>query len=441
MALDYITNPTGIFYRGGKLIKYIDAHAVDALTTLPADLIAISTPFGSANLTGEIAGLTGDYSGFQGNAVALRQKLAGYWSNILTDRATVLEQLRISSGDLEHVLAELPRQMIADSQTVNASVSALGTVTAAAGNVGNGTVLLTRILDGITPPVQDGQASLLYAGLNSELLVPAETMSFTCVRDSGRDGVSEGSEEFAWDGGVPDQLFGYFTEGNGPGPNLTAAGSSTLIPGTFETFTVATVPDGWTSVTGASQTSKETATVYRGTGALKFAGNGATGFEINYAMPAGLLKARKMYCLTLRMRASTAAPAVGDFSAGFAGTGYSPAGTETISVPNAYTLYNAFILMPSVFPSDFRAFVKITGNLDNTVNVFTDDVYLSEVRYHGGVGAVVVPGSTRFAANDRFTAANTNTEGVFQRFFRRFYRMQLPSNNAAGETILDSLAT
>jgi hypothetical protein len=73
--------------------------------------------------------------------------------------------------------------------------------------------------------------------------------------------------------------------------------------------------------------------------------------------------------------------------------------------------------------------------------VFTDDVYLSEVRYHGGVGAVVVPGSTRFAANDRFTAANTNTEGIIQRFFRRFYRMQLPSNNAAGETILDSLAT
>jgi hypothetical protein len=43
---------------------------------------------------------------------------------------------------------------------------------------------------------------------------------------------------------------------------------------------------------------------------------------------------------------------------------------------------------------------------------------------------------------DRFTWTVANdVAGTIQEFFRKYYRVQLPSNAAGGETILDSLAT
>jgi hypothetical protein len=60
--------------------------------------------------------------------------------------------------------------------------------------------------------------------------------------------------------------------------------------------------------------------------------------------------------------------------------------------------------------------------------------------YHGGVAAAVVPGSSRFAAGDRFTFTVSNdAAGVFQEAFRKNYGVQLPSSGAP--TIADALAT
>jgi hypothetical protein len=58
--------------------------------------------------------------------------------------------------------------------------------------------------------------------------------------------------------------------------------------------------------------------------------------------------------------------------------------------------------------------------------------------YGNGIAFGIIAGSQQFVRNDRFQIQVSNTEGIFQRMFRRFYRLQMPS--AAGPSISDSLA-
>jgi len=140
----------------------------------------------------------------------------------------------------------------------------------------------------------------------------------------------------------------------------------------------------------------------------------------------------------------------GTLEISFAGTGYTAASSEKISIaPGSYTatysLYNFFINMPAFIPADFEIVVKVTGTMTNLKNVYIDSLALGPVQWHGGVGITVVAGGTRFRRNDRFTWTIANTDaGVFQTAFRKGLlgnqKVQLPSV-AAAATILDSWAT
>lgn len=454
MAFDYITNPTGVFFRGGKVIKYVNSHLTNATTTLPAELKAIADPFETADMTDQIAGLYAVYTGMEQQEAGNRQRLAALWDNILADRTSVLNQLSVTSAGLGDVLPALVRQMITDVASVQKITTTVGAVAAAAGNTGNGTVLLTKKLDGATQPMLGAVSLPQYAGLDSELATN-ETMTFDCVQDSGRDGLTEGAESFSWLGKIADQTFGYLGDGSGRGPRMTVGNGTALeTDGELENWggTGNNTPTSWTAIGSTvfgTHVFRESTTIYRGTYSAKIVNSGAVAtIGIQQSMTNAGLRGKKIYCVSVRMR-SSAVPAAGTFEVKFSGTGYTPGAGESISVlaasfPGAvWTLYNFFAVMPSTPPSDLALLVQVSATLSAGTNVFVDTIHINEVQYHGGIGAVVVAGSTPFVVGDRFTSAiseSAETVGVFNRFFRRKYKTQLPSS-AGAPTIVDALAT
>lgn len=117
----------------------------------------------------------------------------------------------------------------------------------------------------------------------------------------------------------------------------------------------------------------------------------------------------------------------------------------------AYGLRYFFIVTPADIPADFALEVKMTGSVTNAKSVWIDGLVFSPVDYFGGIGSVIVAGAANtlatgtyapFLRGDRFKLTVSNDEaGLFQTLFRKRYGVQLPSNNAGGESIADALAT
>jgi hypothetical protein len=276
-------------------------------------------------------------------------------------------------------------------------------------------------------------------------------MTVRCTSDSYVDGLSEGSENFSWSGEIPDAQFGVQTyEGSGPIASLApihANVSRYFANADFEEFAVTNTPDSWTIDAGAVTTNILEATgsdKYHGDSGLRFLGSGAASIQISQA-PLSTLTAGKRYALSVRIKAS-ATIAAGTLTIQFEGTGYSAGVTERIVIafgdlPTSWTLYSFFVLMPRAVPDDFKLVIKWTGTPTTAKNVWIDDIGFDEVVYGAGMGLVAVRGVIPFTRNDLFTFTASNSEGVFQKFFRRAFGVQLMSDNAAGETIADSLAT
>lgn len=128
----------------------------------------------------------------------------------------------------------------------------------------------------------------------------------------------------------------------------------------------------------------------------------------------------------------------------FEGTGYSASSGEKISstvssLGASYQLHHFFVTMPALIPSDFRLVIRWDGGTPSTgEKVYVDDIGLGAVNYGGGIGIVAVRNGSPFVRDDRYELTVTNTEGVFQAFFRRVFGVQLPSSGSP--SIADALA-
>lgn len=448
MALNY----TQLFTLTGKLTKYLNSYKSIAATIYPADREAIAAVFDTAALESLIEGIQATYFGWSDGITSQRATLANFIQNVLLDPVNVLPNIGVISQDLNAVLPALWNQMIADSQTVNRSTVTIGTVTANGANQGNGTILATKVLDGFNPPVQGSLANLGYNGVDSELAVTSETMLWTCTSDS-MAGASEGGEQFSVQGGINYGPLSWRGEGSGSGPTIqvgNADGVNLLTDGSFENWSSNT-PSNWTidSGTAGINVFQETgaSNVYRGSSSAKILGDGATAtIQFSQAVSPSALRARRMYNVSLRIKTS-GVPASGSILVQFAGTGYTPASSEKITIasgafPGAFTLYNFWISTPAVIPSDWKLTLATTGTLSNAVAVWMDSVAYQPATYHGGIGSVPVAGSSRFVVGDKFTSAISNDNaGVFQRLFREWFKFQLPSVGGGGSTVSDGLAT
>ncbi len=438
MAVDY----TDLFTEIGKCIEKLNSYQTMAGTTFPADRDEIASTFD--DFLAGTSKLQGLYDAGQRALVSLRTGLANIATLRLQDRETVLNELALISPSMNELLRALYTKMTADSQTLLASVVTLGTPTAAGTNVGNGKVYVDKLLDGVTAPGRDCISHLGYAGVNSQLCVPSETMTLECIRDSEIDGATEGQEGWSLKGGPNYSKLSWETEGSGNGPGVTTFNrEAILLNKDFENWTSNT-PQNWTISSGSAGVTVDSSTKYRGSKSLKFTGNAALTLSMSQAI--SRMQAKKKYLVSVAVKASSV-PAAGALSIKFTGTGYTAGGTEEIaiaagSMPTSWTLYSFWVVCPASLPSDWALTVAISGPLSNTVTINLDSFVLAPAVWHGGLSLAVVAGSTPWLRGDKvtWTVAN-NGAGVFQTFFRRWFGFQLPSAASPGNTIDDGLAT
>lgn len=113
------------------------------------------------------------------------------------------------------------------------------------------------------------------------------------------------------------------------------------------------------------------------------------------------------------------------------------------SLPTTQSLRYFWINMPASIPIDdtFKLVIKVTGTLTSAKKIWIDSMTFREPTWHNGHAVIVVAGATPWKFGDRLTYTASNTEGVIQKWMRLTHGIQLPSNDAGAETIVDSLAT
>lgn len=451
MALDH----DDLFEDLGSLVKVYNAFAGTA-QAIAAQVDTILDTFGDEHQEAAVEGLRDSeeniwLSEYEGR----RSTLHSFAVNRLLDKESVLDEIGATSYSINECLSKLIEYFTANSESINASSTSLGSITADAGNTGNGTVIVTELLDCVTSPGTRAGVTMqphhLYGDLDSELTV-TETMDVRCVSDSFYDNQLEGGESFSWHGDLPDSQHGVAAaEGSGSIGTVTAIHGDTprfLSNADFEEFTTTNTPDSWTIYAGAVTINileSSGSNAYHGDSGLNFLGTGAAATIGVSQSIANAVQAGKRYCCTIRVKAD-ATIAAGTLTVQLEGTGYTAGTLEKITVahgslPTSWTLYSFNVLIPLTVPDDLALVIKWGSTPTNAKNLYIDDVGFGEVNYGGGLGIVVVRGATPFVRNDRFSFTVTATEGVFQKYFRRTFGVQLPSDASAGETIADSLAT
>lgn len=440
-------NYTHLFTDIGSCIAPFNAFDTLARTTISGYLNDIIDAFESHDQQEPLEGAVSEIEGMKSTTDGWKQTLIGIIQRRLVDDS-VITDYELSNNALTSVLSALITDMRANSALVMESVVTVGSVSANASNNGNGTILLSKVLDGYNGPASGVSPHTDYNGRDSQLAAPSDISVFTCVSDSQRDGATEGYESFSWTGtynyGSP---ISYRTEGSGSGPGLSTVHASGLLSNMdFESFT-SNAPDSWTIDNGTTGTHifAESTEYYRGSKCLEFTGNGSQAtIGISQAFTIGQLAPLRRYCCAFRYKVSSV-PGTGTMTVQCKGTGYSASSSEKVSVapgslPTSWTLGYFFVNLPAVIPSDFKLAIEVTGILAASVSLYIDSLGFGPVVYHNGVGAAAVAGSSRFMRGDSLTATITNNQtGVIQDFFRRAFRVQLPAS--ASPTIADSLAT
>lgn len=360
---------------------------------------------------------------------------------------TMVTNVPAISPDLRGALEELIRQMDAGAQSVQ-SFSRGVTVTAAAANAGNGTVL-TSLARG------DGyeQANLF-----------AENATLVCANDAQSGGATKGQEPFTYTGGVaPTDVYDDRWPGqSGSGTtlnfnavdSLATNASQLLTNASFETET-ATGWTGWDIQTGTFNThlGPSTTQFYRGLKSLRLDGDGTTltALKQDFGSAAGAtarLAPMTAYGVCWRARADTA-PTGGQLRVELTDGNNDPTAdaqalqnriTQTmLGLGTAWVTVSGAFRTPKVLPATLRLRVYLSTALNAGAKVYLDDFSFTPLTrlYPGGPLAAVFSGSVPWVARppasspvrrdaDRFTLAFTNprTNPTFQSFFDRVFDMR-----------------
>ena len=453
MSLTY-TGTNGIFTQLGKLIQYynqIKSDANDSSEGLKARTDGILDAFQDGGQDIPIDGLVSAFQRWKNDSGARREELAQFVVSRLQDEGSVLKELGVTSVDVSQILGELINEMDVDSESVQNSTATVGSVTAASGNQGGGLILVTDKLDGASSPGSFNgvrmPANPKYANETTEL-VGTETIRFRVTADSFQDGLDEGSEEITWQGDPAADPHGLDTGGSGyigTMVPLHAVTDQYLSNADFESFT-SNAPDDWTLDTGTAGTHilAETSNVNHGDSSLAMVGdNVLSEIKISQAIDPASVIANRIYCISVKMKTSGSA-ATSTVKLQLEGTGMTSSGiTQLFSgiSTSSFDEYHAFVIMPAIVPADLKLVASVSDTIvvPSNAKVYFDDIAFGPVSYGAGFGAVAVRESGPFVRCDRFEVSVSNSEGVFQKFFRTALGVQLPSS--VTPTISDGLAT
>lgn len=447
MALDYTGNPGGIFRQIGVCAKHAWLLGQDS-ETYDADRQEVESNFDAADQGDKSATVRSGFDSLREAFSSLRRLLANVAASRITDRETVVLELDLDRNDFDTVIRELIRQMVVDGETVKASVVSVGSPTPDPGNVGDGTVLVDKVLDGVTPPGSGLRTYPELSGVASELVVTSDVFTLNCTADSYTDGNDVGEEEFTLYGEMSDG--GNFSEpegGSGTGTTISTVQSENMLrDGGFEQWS-GNSPSRWSvdSGTAGTHVKEETTEVFRGDSSLALVGDG-TQATISVSQSVDDMETLRRYVVCFRYKANAADTSSQKLTVQFSGTGYTPAGSEKVEITGnnfstGWTLKYFYVNVPADRPEDWSLTIAVTGTLGAGKKVFVDDVCVAPVVWHGGVNFCVVAGQTPFLRNDRFKVmVSNNNAGRFSWFFRRAFGIQLPSATGGGHTIPDTLA-
>ena len=451
-----------LFARLGRIFDHF-ASVKAYKNTLDSEIADTVTNFSGADL--DMIGLLlrnhkirkGDVNGIAGDLQAAAIKT-------LID--TVDDNYSIPKRNTYEAVAELVRQMIADSKTVDGNTITVGSTSAGGSNVGTGTFVFSEIA-----PVLDRAKN--RPGNIAIQTIKSETITARCEEDSTARTTPEGGEKF--------RVFGQRDENSmhedwpqGSGSRMTISAASPRVNGgrgpgrnilhnsDFEEFTT-NVPDHWTLATGTAGTHVFAA----GAGAtqsnaLRFVGDGSTNPKLTQTLRTtngtlGQLNTDKPYTISFFAKYATARPGqtlrISITSDGSTVHNAGVIGRQmqitlaSAAITTSYALYSVKCFTPLSIGKNSIVTIDFGGNVDNTAEVFIDDLVIAQMNSMGqGLGSVqVIPGVTAYRTGDEFTAAITNNnEGAIQNEFDRFFGMErlglaLPGNVAGGENIADTL--
>jgi hypothetical protein len=435
MSINYTT----LFTRLGKIVKWVN----NWLDYQGGQLFSDSISGGAADDVLDqyedrrdlVTGLQEDVQAFAGSVAGWESRYKTYADRTLAD---LQADLNSPSADPATILPLMIIDMVDNNQTVNANAISAATVTPDGGNTGNGQLLVS---------IQNAD------GADDERII-SETILVKCTSDQFNGGTA-GGETFSIVGLPDNGVYSAKTRGNGTGPSITVSdesGGNKLSNGDFETFSVANTPDSWDVGAGVIGTNifKETVNLHTGSSALKLQSDAsATTITLTQSIDA---LPRTKYGVGIWVRKNgTFGAGVTNLQISIKGTGFSTVDLFNADPTTLTTSYvfkksgsDGFINIPANVPAGLQ--LEITWTAANLANagaqILIDDAAVVEAVDFGHATYALFRGNTDFVVGDKFVVVTANDYGgVFQTFFGRFYDVQLPSDDSAGETLSDTLAT
>ena len=464
MAVTYAT----LFARLGKLFgmaEDIRTHQA-ALRTQYAAIIGAYTAADSymiGDLTSQLEARIADSRRL---LTIIQQELNRTLIDMVDDDLVTTNGGGLITKTTKEALRELIRQMDGASSSVDGSAVTIASPTAASGNVGNGTIVLSAVAE-----VENAPDVVHYPSVLTELV------RARCVADEYSDTADAGSETFYIEGQRSEsRMHDEWPKGSGTtvyvnsvSPNFSGgnqAGLNVLRNSNWESFT-SNAPDFWTIDTGsAGSTVDDVATAFTGSTALKFTGDGSTACKVSQTLNSisgtlGSIKADTPYTISFAVRTNGGGLSAGNLRVSLQDSGgnimnasdanrkceisiaYNTIGALTA----AYQLKTVACMTPKHLPKGAKFVVETNTAFNAGVELYIDDVILAEMHrpIPGGLAMQIIPGSTAFAQDDEFTVQVTNDyAGKMATEFDRFFNMAqlgyaLPSNYSNSETISDSL--
>lgn len=401
-----------------------------------------------------------------------RASLDGFKTDLVTiAENTLIEMVNddnpLVEKSLEASLIELDAQMVANSDSVDASTTSASVTYGRA--------------DGSSNVGDDHLVVSVYRtdGRLNELVI-AEDIVVDCTSDAQVDQrATEGEEEWTYQGELneSDALAYNYPTGSSVSGTLTSINASAAVSETgnilhnsdMADFT-SNVPDGWNVLVGTAGTTilKEVSTVYDSDvgASLEFVGDGsstlssiAQTFSQNSTTTGStvdiLPSTRYHVSARVRKSASLAAGAISISLIDGSNTQITDdEGNNAIVTlahgsiaSNTWTKMGGVLITPTNLPSSVKLRVAVSTALTNTESVFIAHVSMTPVEeiYPGGPCISNHSGATPPRRRDRALATiSNNREGLFQDWFDRAFDMrgkglQLRSDSGGSETIADSL--
>ena len=388
--------------------------------------------------------------GLKDIVIVQAQNIAELATTRLQNKKTILDEIPQVAGSttIATILFNLIRQMNNDDEDVEISVLALSAVSEDKANTNAGTLLCDATLDGYTAPSIGIASNPEYNGQLSELAY-VETFTAECTNDS-EAGTSVGGETFRLTGEKRRTTpWDWQTTGSGQGANLTSVqDAGNITNNNFETFTVADTPDDWdidAGTAGTHITESSLGNAYHLTSALELSGDAAlAAITLSQDITTTFIPLKRYLfaCYVKGVAGITAGRLLIRFEDGAGaqvGTTEIDMNTAALAAQTAYGIESFYITMPAEIPDNIELVITFDGT-PSAHSIQIDWLGCGPVTYHGGVNFALVAGSDKFLKGDRYKMTTSYTAtGVFQDFFREFFRVQLPSDASPSQA--DTLAT